>query len=196
MERMSATRSRRPAIRGRCSLTRTPGIRVGMVSNSPRVSGGALGFGSKVSIWLGATYKNSTRTDFALADRVARVLAAGAACTARCGGRPVMAAPVSPRVATCKKSRRQMPSQHCLGVPRIRNMEQYQPVPFDFPTKPFAQGNRTLATAPTTAEYRQQSQAIASQGRFVQTRAEARGAPPSQLARLQARPFQDSWVVS
>jgi hypothetical protein len=38
------------ANRGKCSVTRTPGRAVGMVANSPRISGGASGFGSKLSM--------------------------------------------------------------------------------------------------------------------------------------------------
>src|SRR5688572_18811419 len=41
------------AKRGKCSLIRMPGMEVSMGRNSPRISAGASGLGSNVSMWLG-----------------------------------------------------------------------------------------------------------------------------------------------
>lgn len=57
IERTRHTRFSTEAIRGKCSHARTPGSAVAMVPNSPRRSAGASGFGSSVSIWLGAPYR-------------------------------------------------------------------------------------------------------------------------------------------
>ena len=48
-DRTIAHLSDRAARSGRCSVTRTPGVRVGMLPNSPRMPSGASGFGSKLS---------------------------------------------------------------------------------------------------------------------------------------------------
>src|SRR5205823_8834457 len=52
-ERMIAWRSVRAARRGKCSQMRTPGTRVAMLWNGPRISTGASDFRSQVSRWLG-----------------------------------------------------------------------------------------------------------------------------------------------
>ena len=50
-DRTSAHRSDRAASSGRCSQIRTPGVRVAIGWNSPRMSSGASGFRSKLSCW-------------------------------------------------------------------------------------------------------------------------------------------------
>ena len=50
--RMRASLSISFAVRGRCSLIRTPVNLVATESNGPRISEGASGFGSNVSRWL------------------------------------------------------------------------------------------------------------------------------------------------
>ena len=52
IERKIVKRSEILACRGSNSVTRKPGVRVGSVSNGPRYSAGASGFGSYVSRWL------------------------------------------------------------------------------------------------------------------------------------------------
>src|SRR6516162_9175832 len=66
MTRSSASRSVWRARRGRCSLTRTPGVRVAMAANSPRYSAGASGLGSQVSCWAGPPHMNRTMQALAL----------------------------------------------------------------------------------------------------------------------------------
>jgi len=51
---------------GNSSETATPGRLLEIALNSPRRSSGACGFGSSVSIWLGAPYRYKTTTDLAL----------------------------------------------------------------------------------------------------------------------------------
>ena len=53
---------------GMCSPNRTPGTLVGMVPNSPRISGGASGFGSHMSRWLGPPLRKMTMQASAVAD--------------------------------------------------------------------------------------------------------------------------------
>src|SRR5262245_51888977 len=57
------------AIRGRCSVTRTPGTELGIGLNSPRISEGAVGLGSNVSNWLGPPNWNNIMTLRAVALR-------------------------------------------------------------------------------------------------------------------------------
>ena len=57
----------RSASFGRCSVTSRPGVLVGIVLNSPRISAGASGFGSNVSMWLGPPNWNSMMTLLAVA---------------------------------------------------------------------------------------------------------------------------------
>jgi hypothetical protein len=50
-ERTRAHLSLIAASRGRCSVMRTPGVRVVIEANSPRMPSGASGLGSKLSCW-------------------------------------------------------------------------------------------------------------------------------------------------
>ena len=63
-ERTRAYWSARAARRGRCSQMCTPGTVVAIGLNSPRISGGASGFRSNVSRWLGAPVRKTRITDF------------------------------------------------------------------------------------------------------------------------------------
>ena len=49
-----------------CSHRRTPGTLVAMERKAPRISAGASGLGSQVSIWLCPPEAKTIRTDFAL----------------------------------------------------------------------------------------------------------------------------------
>src|SRR5262245_14488750 len=51
--RISVNWSIMAACLGRCSQTMQPGIRVRITEKGPRFSGGRLGLGSQVSMWLG-----------------------------------------------------------------------------------------------------------------------------------------------
>ena len=52
---------------GRCSLTNVPGTAVATGSNGPRISAGASGLRSHMSIVLGPPPRNRKMTDVALA---------------------------------------------------------------------------------------------------------------------------------
>ena len=56
----------RTASFGRCSDASRPGVFVWMCLYSPRISGGASGFGSNVSMWLAAPVRKTISTDFGL----------------------------------------------------------------------------------------------------------------------------------
>src|SRR6476646_4032337 len=66
IDRITAILFVRPAIFGKSSQKRTPGVLVGMVPNGPRYSIGAFGFGSHVSSWLGPPQSHNRTTDLAV----------------------------------------------------------------------------------------------------------------------------------
>jgi len=63
--------SARQASKGKCSQTCTPGRRVAIGRNSPRISAGASGFMSNMSIWLGAPVRKTIMTERACRRSVA-----------------------------------------------------------------------------------------------------------------------------
>src|SRR4051794_22788771 len=96
------------ARRGSPSQTSSPGTALGIDWNSPRTSTGAFGFGSNVSIWLGAPYKYSRMHDLARPNDDAR----GIAWAAGVAPEP---SPRSPAALTRRRSRRVRPSQRRFG---------------------------------------------------------------------------------
>ena len=94
-DRTSASRSMMPARSGRCSPKRTPGTRVAMELNGPRISLGAVGLGSKVSMWLGPPESQT---------RITAVFCAvlpGVAALARYCNRPGSDSPAIPARPVC-----------------------------------------------------------------------------------------------
>ena len=89
------------AVNGRCSHTRTPGSLVGMLSNGPRISLGASGLGSHMSMWLGPP-DNQKRMTFLLFLGLP-ALAASARCFSRVGS----VSPAMPVRPVCKNQRRE-----------------------------------------------------------------------------------------
>ena len=68
---MIARRSAIAPSLGQCSVISTPGARVAIGLNSPRIPSGALGFKSNVSIWLGAPVRKTRINDLARGDSAA-----------------------------------------------------------------------------------------------------------------------------
>src|SRR5580704_19754119 len=100
-DRTSASRSMMPARSGRCSPTRTPGTDVAMESNGPRISLGAVGLGSKVSMWLGPPESQT---------RITAVFCAVLPCVAalaRCCNRLGSDSPAKPARPVCTNQRRE-----------------------------------------------------------------------------------------
>ena len=64
--------SARAARRGRCSQILSPGRRVAIGLNSPRISAGASGFMSNISRWLGPPVRKMRITDFRFREALRR----------------------------------------------------------------------------------------------------------------------------
>src|SRR5262245_31939671 len=62
---MTSNRGLRCASFGSSSVNVRPGVLVSMVANGPRYSEGASGFGSNMSMWLGAPQSQTNRIDLA-----------------------------------------------------------------------------------------------------------------------------------
>src|SRR5208282_2306683 len=80
------------------------GLLVRMGLNGPRISEGALGFMSQVSIWLGAPRLKIMMHDFSSLPLATAPMDLRAANFA-------IVSPMAPSAPTCRKSRRVMPSQ-------------------------------------------------------------------------------------
>ena len=87
------------ACSGRCSQTRMPGTRVAIDRYGPRISAGASGLGSHMSIWLGPPESQNRMT----------ALRSAAGVSARADRRSRSASPKPARPATpvCKNQRRE-----------------------------------------------------------------------------------------
>jgi len=88
--------SARAASRGKCSQTVTPGILLAIGLNSPRISGGASGFMSNMSRWLGAPGEENNNHRLGL--RASFSSAAAAACRLSKSDKPK---PSNPEYPTC-----------------------------------------------------------------------------------------------
>ena len=64
IERITVSLSRIAACLGKCSQNRTPGTRVAIEPNGPRIWAGASGLGSHMSRWLGPPESQKRITDF------------------------------------------------------------------------------------------------------------------------------------
>jgi hypothetical protein len=100
------------ATSGRCSQISMPETAVGMGRNSPRISGGASGFMSKLSMCEGPP-----RIQIMMTDLARDGFLPAAAARARPRSTSVRLRPANDRVPACRTSRRETPSRHFRSGP-------------------------------------------------------------------------------
>src|SRR5262245_14902176 len=110
MLRMIASLSAICAWRGSSSQICMPGVFVAIGLNSPRISAGASGFMSYMSMWLGPPLRRTMMTD----------LARGAFSSARSRSRSASIIPPRPRLPKRRNLLRERPGQDDLGRGSIK----------------------------------------------------------------------------